>query len=292
MLGLSLVALLAACGTETGAKNQTNGETNLGEAVDYTIIGIEPGAGMMTVAAEMLEAYENLAGWEVYEASTPAMLVELEMAIANEEPIIVTGWNPHWKFLNYDLKYLEDPLGIWGESENYHTLARIGLKEDMPEAYEILDRFFWETEDMEQVMYGAQDSSFEEAALKWVEENRDKVNEWTEGVPRVDGESIELISHQWDSEYASGEVMRIVLEEQGYNVTVTPVDPAVAFQALASGEVDATVSPWLPATHGALYEEHEGNFIDLGENLVDARVGIVVPAYMDIDSIEDIPVRE
>ena len=36
------------------------------------------------------------------------MTQALSDAIANEEPIIVTGWNPHWKFAAFDLKYLED----------------------------------------------------------------------------------------------------------------------------------------------------------------------------------------
>ena len=59
----------------------------------------------------------------------------------------------------------------------------------MPEAYQILDRFYWEVEDMEAVMFDAQDSSFEEAAKKWVEENSDKVSGWTEGIEKADGNS-------------------------------------------------------------------------------------------------------
>lgn len=296
IIGLSL-GLLAACGGEEASSARAGGDAdnetaNISEQVDYTFVGIEPGAGMMGLAEITLEEYENLKGWELLEGSTAGMLVELEEAIKNEEPIIVAGWNPHWKFIEYDLKYLEDPKGTFGEEESLHTIVREGLKEDMPEAYEILDRFYWGTEDMEQVMYDARDSSFEEAAAKWVEDNRDKVNEWTEGVDQVEGESIELVSTQWDSEYASSEVMKIVLEEQGYNVTVTPVDPAVVFQAIANGEGDASLAPWLPITHGAFYEQHEGDFIDLGENLHGAKVGFVVPSYVNIDSIEDLEPKE
>lgn len=297
-LSLSLSVLLVACGGgEESIQEDDSGEVEdagakISEQVDYTFVGIEPGAGMMGLAEDTLAEYENLEGWELTESSTAGMLGELDKAIKNEEPIIVAGWNPHWKFISYDLKYLEDPKGTFGETESIHTIAREGLEEDMPEAYEILDRFHWETEDMEQVMYDAQDSTFEEAAAKWVEENQDKVNEWTEGVDTVDGESIELLLTPWDSEYASGEVMRIVLEEQGYDVTLTPVDPAIVFQAISTGDGDASLAPWLPITHGAFYEQYKDDIIDLGENLHGTKVGFVVPDYVEIDSIEDLKPKE
>jgi len=298
MLFLSLAMLLAACGgaddtEENGADNEgANGDAeetvNYSEAVDYTIIGIEPGAGATGLTNTALEEYEQLAGWEHVEGSTTGMLTELDEAIRNEEPIIVVGWNPHYMFAEHDLKYLDDPKGVYGEEEQIHTITRMGLEEDMPEAFEILDRFYWEVEDMEGVMLEALDSSIEEAAANWVENNRDRVSEWTEGIEPVDGEAIELIITPWDSERASGDVMRIVLEEQGYDVTITPVDISVMIQAIATGDGDASLAPWLPVTHGPFFEEHQDDIVDLGPNLDGTIIGLTVPAYMDIDSIEDL----
>ena len=48
---------------------------------------------------------KTLEGWELLESSTAGMLASLDAAIRNEEPIVVTGWTPHWKFSAYDLKY-------------------------------------------------------------------------------------------------------------------------------------------------------------------------------------------
>ena len=296
---LSISMLLAACGGEDdtqdndGNNGDTNGDAteetvNYSEEVDYTIIGIEPGAGATGLTNTALEEYENLAGWEQVEGSTAGMLTELDEAIRNEEPIIVVGWNPHYMFAQHELKYLDDPKGSYGEEEQIHTIARMGLEEDMPEAYEILDRFYWEVEDMEGVMLEALDSSVEEAASTWVEENQDLVSEWTEGTEPVDGETIELVITPWDSERASGEVIKLVLEEQGYEVTITPVDPAIVFQAIANGEADASLAPWLPITHGAFAEEYQDDYIDLGPNLDGTIIGLTVPEYMDIDSIEDL----
>ncbi|WP_332649871.1 glycine betaine ABC transporter substrate-binding protein [Lysinibacillus sp. 54212] len=291
--GLAFSLLLTGCGDEKD--NQNNGKStgdSLGEQIDYKITGIEPGAGITELSRNTLEEYDNLKGWELVESSTAGMLGSLEQAIRNEEPIIVTGWTPHWKFSEYDLKFLEDPKGTLGGEENINTLVRKGFETDYPDAYTVLDRFYWEPEDMEAVMHEAQDNSFEEAAMKWIEDNQDRVNEWTEGIAKVDGKEIEIVSTPWDTERASSSVAEIVLEQLGYNVTVTPVDPAIMFQAIATGEADATLAPWLPSTHQSFYDKHKEDVVDLGENLKGTRTGFVVPAYMDIDSIEDLKPKE
>lgn len=216
------------------------------------------------------------------------MLGELDKAYKNEEPIIFTGWNPHWMFAKYDLKYLEDPKKSLGEIENINTIVRKGFKEDLPNAYTIVDRFYWEPEDMETVMTDAQDSNFEDAANKWVEENSDTIAEWTAGVEKGNGEKISIISTPWDTEDASSHVIAAILEQHGFDTEITPVDPAIMFQAISTGNGDISLAPWLPITHESFYEKHKDDFIDLGENLKGARLGFVVPAYMDIDSIEDL----
>ncbi|WP_423188447.1 glycine betaine ABC transporter substrate-binding protein [Alkalibacterium sp. f15] len=285
----SVSLLIAACGNDGSADSQ---DTTMFEQMDYTITGIEPGSGITESARTTLEEYDNLDGWELQESSTGGMMVELDQAIQNEEPIIITGWQPHHIFEIYDLKILEDPQQSFGASENIHTMTRIGLEDDMPDATAILDNFAWEIEDMQQVVLEAQELPFEEAAQNWYDENLDLVNEWTDGVPESDGQSIDLISMPWDTERASAHVMTLVLENHGFDVNVTSVDPSILFQALAQGEADATVTPWLPTTHGAFMEEYGDDLVDLGPNLPGAVSGLVVPAYMDIDSIEDIPAND
>ncbi|WP_010648873.1 glycine betaine ABC transporter substrate-binding protein [Oceanobacillus massiliensis] len=150
---------------------------------DQTITGIEPGAGVVAAAEQALEDYDNLEGWEVQTSSSGAMATALGEAYENEEEIIVTGWSPHWKFQAYDLKYLEDPEGSFGEAEEIATMVREGLEEDMPEAYQVLDNFNWTPEDLEAVMLDIYEGADpEEAAATWVEENAEKVAEWTEGI--------------------------------------------------------------------------------------------------------------
>lgn len=285
---LSAAVLVAGCGSDEGSA----GDQSLSEELEYTITGIEPGAGLTGLTQNALSDYENLNGWKLQDSSTASMMTALRDAIDKEEPIIVTGWAPHWMFSAYDLKFLEDPKGSLGDTENIQTIARTGLKEDMPEAYQILDAFNWELDDLQAVMYEAQEIPFEDAAQNWVDNNADKIAEWTEGVEPVDGEKIELVSTPWDSERGSANVMKLVLENQGYDVKITDVDPAIMFEALATGGADASIAPWLPVTHGAFYEKHKDNIDDLGENLTGAQNGITVPSYMNIDSIEDLEPKE
>ncbi|WP_431800261.1 glycine betaine ABC transporter substrate-binding protein [Halobacillus andaensis] len=287
--GLALSLAAAGCGSSDEG-GEAEGSTSVSEEVDYTITGIEAGAGVVAGAEQAVEEdYDNLEGWDVSTSSSGAMATELGDAIENEEPIIVTGWTPHWKFAEYDLKYLEDPEGSFGEAEEIRTMVREGLEEDKPEAYQILDQFNWEAEDMEAVMLDINEGTDpEEAAQNWVEENGDKVSEWTDGTEEVDGTEAELVYVNWDSEIASTHVVAEVMQNQGFEVSVTQLDNGPMWEAVASGEADGMVAAWLPATHGDQFEQHQDNLEDTGVNLEGAKVGLVVPDYMDVDSIEDL----
>ncbi|MGO4960270.1 ABC transporter permease/substrate binding protein [Jeotgalibaca porci] len=153
----------------------------LSDEAGQVITGIEPGAGITGLTEEAFEVYENLAGWTQKTSSTGAMTVELGQAIAKEEEIVFTGWTPHWMFERYDLKMLEDPENVMGAGETIVSLARIGLEEDMPEVYKVLDNFNWELEDMQSVMLEMSEGVAPEvAARNWIEANPDKVESWLE----------------------------------------------------------------------------------------------------------------
>lgn len=296
-LGLALAVtpmmLLAACGDDEASTDEgtagESGEVDYGKEMNYKITGIEPGAGVVAASEQATEEYENLNGWEVVTSSSGAMATELGAAIDKEEPIIVTGWSPHWKFQKYDLKYLEDPQGVFGDAETINTMVREGLEEENPEAYKILDNFHWETADIESIMLEVSNgTAVEDAAAAWIEENSDRVAEWTEGTEAVDGTEIELAYVEWDTEVASTTVVGQVLEAQGFKVKLTPLDNAVMWSAVADGQADGMVAAWLPGTHASQFETYGDDMVNLGENLEGAKIGFVVPAYMDIDSIEDL----
>lgn len=156
---------------------------DLTDEANKTITSIEPGANITGTTERAYEIYPNLEGWKVLSSSSVAMTGALQQAIKNEEEIIVTGWSPHWKFNKFDLKYLDDPKGMYGTEEYIGTFARNGFKEDNPGAYSVLKNFYWTPEDIESVMYDIMEGmSPKDAAKKWVKENEDKVAEWTKDV--------------------------------------------------------------------------------------------------------------
>src|SRR5690625_2447833 len=108
------VMILSACTANESSEEQNDNATNddntenYSEAVDYTITGIEPVSGISFTTEELLEEYENLQCCEIELSSTTAMISELGKKINNEEPIIVTTWNPQWMIAKYlNLKYLD-----------------------------------------------------------------------------------------------------------------------------------------------------------------------------------------
>ncbi len=291
--GLGAIALLAlgltACGDDEGTEKDTSTETkSVGESLDYKITGIDPGAGLMAATENAIVDYE-LEDWSVVAGSSAAMTAALKKAYDSEEPIIVTGWTPHWKFAKYDLKYLEDPKEVFGGEEEIRTIGRTGLAEDLPEAHQILSQFNWTQEDMGAVMIAIQDGEKEDVAARtWVDENAEKVSEWTKDVEKVDGDEIKLAYVAWDSEIASHNVMKLVLEDMGYDVTLVQVEAGPLWTAIADGSADASLAAWMPLTHKTYADKFEGDFEELGVNMTGVKIGLVVPTYMDITSVEDL----
>ena len=143
------------------------------------IIGIDPGAGLMAASDEAMDVY-GLSNLNLIDGSDAAMAAALDRAITRNEPIVVTSWRPHWMWAAYDLKYLEDPEGVFGEAEQIHTIVSQEFADNGPEdALAFLDAFRWTGEDMGAVMLKILDGADPfDAAREWISENPEKVQEW------------------------------------------------------------------------------------------------------------------
>jgi len=255
------------------------------------IVGIEPGAGIMEATEEAIPAYEL--DLELSEGSDAAMTAELSDAIAMEEWILVTGWTPHWKFAEWDLKFLEDPEGVYGEEEYIGNIARLELQDDLPEVYEFLENFYWGDDEIGEVMElnAEDDTDLLGNAQEWVEENRDFVeNEWLpeDFGAEAEGQEVEIALVEWECATASTYVAKAVLQEAGYDVEVSTVDAGPMWSAVAEGDVDFISCAWLPVTHGSYWDDYGDDVEEVSTHYEGARIGLVVPEYVDIDSIEEI----
>lgn len=150
------------------------------EQLGGQIIGIDPGAGLMRLSKQAIEEY-GLDNYQLVASSGAGMTAQLDRAVQRNNWIVVTAWNPHWMFSAYDLRYLEDPQGVLGGAEHIDAVARLGFYQDFPEAAAFLARMFLPLEELEAVMYEAQQTSYEEAVANYIKTHEARVNYWVTG---------------------------------------------------------------------------------------------------------------
>jgi glycine betaine/proline transport system substrate-binding protein len=155
-----------------------------GERFDYTIIGIDPGAGMsLTIQRAIEEDLGGLGSFNYQASSEPVMLGLLERAMDQGDWIVVPGWIPHRTFSQRGLKFLQDEENLWGDQENIYTVVSHSLQSQKPELYRYLRDTDWQmleglvTELMLKVLDNP--DSLPEEARQIVSQN------WTEISPRL-----------------------------------------------------------------------------------------------------------
>lgn len=102
---------------------------------------------------------------------------------------------------------------------------------------------------------------------------------------------VRLAYVEWADAVAATTILKQVLEEKGYTVKAVPLAAAAMWQAVATGDADASVAAWLPVTQAAYYEKLKDRLDLLGPNVTGAKIGWVVPAFSPLTSIEDLKTR-
>lgn len=80
-----------------------------------------------------------------------------------------------------------------------------------------------------------------------------------------------------------------VLEEKmGHQVELTLAEPEAIYNSVAAGEQDVYLDAWLPFTHAAYWKKHSFELERLGTIIERTRLGLVVPAYVDVNNINQL----
>lgn len=96
----------------------------------------------------------------------------------------------------------------------------------------------------------------------------------------------EIVYAEWARAVAITHVAEVIMEEyMGYTVNTTSAAAPVMWNAVGTGDADALLCGWLPITHKDFKAKNIKGLEDLGPNYTGAKLGIVVPQYVDIDSI-------
>jgi glycine betaine/proline transport system substrate-binding protein len=80
----------------------------------------------------------------------------------------------------------------------------------------------------------------------------------------------------------------IIKNKLGYPVELVPVAAGIMWQGVARGDLDATLSAWLPVTHSSYYEQYKDKVVDVGTNYPGAKIGLIVPDYVKARSVADL----
>lgn len=139
------------------------------------IIGIGSGAGIHANTLKAIDEYGL--DFEQISSSGPAMVASLQKATRNNEWIVITGWKPHFKWANFDLKYLVDSKGIY-PTDRCTIISRRGFEEDNPEAAKFFKNFSLTEEQLYSLMGAIKEMGEETGAKEWYESHKTLVDNW------------------------------------------------------------------------------------------------------------------
>jgi glycine betaine/proline transport system substrate-binding protein len=144
---------------------------------DNKIIGIEPGAGLMRDTANAVSEYGlNL---QLVEGSTAGMTAALKSAYDRQDWIAVTLWEPSWMVQKFDVKYLQDPKGVFPPPQTYYWIGQEGFSEEYPHAREVMASVFVPIEDITAINGELSDGkSMDQAVADWIASHADLIERW------------------------------------------------------------------------------------------------------------------
>ncbi|QFZ53351.1 glycine betaine ABC transporter substrate-binding protein [Oceanihabitans sp. IOP_32] len=92
----------------------------------------------------------------------------------------------------------------------------------------------------------------------------------------------------WAEGVAMTHVATEIMKEKGYDVELKKAAVDLVFASLANGDLDVFMDAWLPATHKEKVAKFGDKIESLGVNFDNAKIGLVVPKYVTINSIEEL----
>ena len=85
--------------------------------------------------------------------------------------------------------------------------------------------------------------------------------------------------------HIAAQILRKDLHRQ---VELISTEAGPMWAAVAGGRADATLTAWLPTTHHVYWERYKDKLVDLGPVTSGTWLGLAVPSYVPLDSIEQL----
>jgi glycine betaine/proline transport system substrate-binding protein len=163
---------------------------DLPKAGTKEITGIEPGAAFMPVIEDSVIPKYNL-DMKLVTSSTAGMLAEVQKKNAAKEPIVFTGWSPHWMNLKYDIVYLDDPKnaqGAFDDPSRITCAVNKDLEGDDPAAFAFIKSIDLNEDQINAIeaeMNKAGMGNEEQGVRAWYKKNKDVVKPWIDAAKKA-----------------------------------------------------------------------------------------------------------
>ena len=105
---------------------------------------------------------------------------------------------------------------------------------------------------------------------------------------RAEDKTITIGVNNWAENVAVANLWKILLSEKGYNVRLQNADKALIYNGVAQGQIDLTFEVWLPTLDQPAYDKVKDRVSLVGPWFKEANLGLVVPEYVAVDSIEQL----
>jgi glycine betaine/proline transport system substrate-binding protein len=94
--------------------------------------------------------------------------------------------------------------------------------------------------------------------------------------------------NNWPENIAAANMWKILLEEKGYKVELISGEKAPIYTGVSSGDLELGLEVWLPLLDKPYYDQYKDKLETYGPWYNGARVGLLVPEYVDVNSIEEL----
>lgn len=93
----------------------------------------------------------------------------------------------------------------------------------------------------------------------------------------------------WSDSVATTNLAAVIIREKlGHPVEMVAVAAGLMWQGVARGDLDATMSAWLPVTHESYFNANKEKVQVVGTNFKGAKIGLIVPFYVTQQGIADL----
>jgi glycine betaine/proline transport system substrate-binding protein len=103
-------------------------------------------------------------------------------------------------------------------------------------------------------------------------------------------DEVTILYPNWAEGIAFTYLAKVALEDHDYAVDLINLEPGLIYGELSksNSKGDVFIDAWLPYTHEDYWNDYGDDLVKLGESFSEGTTGLVVPSYVEINSIEEL----